>query len=71
MMDKFRYLKVSLAIVLAVVGVKMLATDFFKSLLGQHFNFYLLGVIGLILTGGVVASLVANRRDVTAAASVG
>ncbi len=70
MMDKFRYLKVSLAIVLAVVGVKMLAADFFKSLLGQHFNFYLLGLIGLILATGVGASLIANRRDVSAAAAV-
>ena len=42
---------------MGVPGVKMLATDFFKSLLGQHFNFYLLGIVLLILAAGVVASL--------------
>jgi tellurite resistance protein TerC len=63
MMDKFRYLKASLAIVLTVVGVKMLASEWFKDLLGKNFNFYLLGVIFLILGAGVVASLIANRRD--------
>jgi tellurite resistance protein TerC len=63
MMDKFRYLKFSLAVVLAVVGVKMLAAEWFKALLGHNFNFYLLGVIFLILGVGVVASLIANRRD--------
>jgi hypothetical protein len=31
--------------------------------IGPNFNFYLLGVIFLILGGGVVASLAANRRD--------
>jgi tellurite resistance protein TerC len=63
MMNKFRYLKVSLAIVLAVVGVKMLAAEWFKSLLGQNFNFYLLGLVFAILAAGVIASVMANRRD--------
>jgi tellurite resistance protein TerC len=58
MMQKFRYLKYSLATVLAVVGVKMLAAEWFKELLGERFNFYLLGLIGVILATGVVASLV-------------
>jgi tellurite resistance protein TerC len=63
MMDKFRYLKASLAIVLTVVGVKMLASSWLKDVIGPNFNFYLLGLIFLILGGGVVASLRANRRD--------
>jgi len=71
MMSKFRYLKLSLAIVLTVVGIKMLSANWLKSTLGEHFNFYLLGVIGLILATGVIASIAANRRDVTAAAAVG
>ena len=66
MMHKFRYLKVSLAIVLAVVGVKMLTASWLKGVLGANFNFYLLGLIFLILAGGVVASLLANRRDARA-----
>jgi tellurite resistance protein TerC len=62
MIEKFRYLKASLAIVLAVVGVKMLAADWFKQLLGRNFSLYLLGVVALILGGGVIISIVANRR---------
>ena len=62
MVDKFRYLKVSLALVLMVVGVKMLAAEWLKVALGKHFNFYLLGLVILILTAGVAASLVAGHR---------
>ena len=61
-MDRFRYLKVSLALVLAVVGGKMLAHGWLKSVLGSNFNFYLLGLIALILLAGVAASLWATRR---------
>ena len=63
MMDKFRYLKVSLAIVLTVVGVKMLTATWLKGFFGANFNFYLLGLIFLILGVGVAASILANRRD--------
>ena len=63
MMDKFRYLKASLAIVLAVVGVKMLIAKWLKSVIGPSFNFWLLGLIALILIAGVIASQFANRRD--------
>ncbi|HUL78071.1 MAG TPA: TerC family protein [Vicinamibacteria bacterium] len=54
--EAFRYLKVSLAVVLAVVGVKMLAHTWLKSLLGPSFNLYLLLVVLGILALGVVAS---------------
>ena len=67
MLDKFRYLKLSLAVVLIVVGVKMLTAAWLKEMLGSNFNFYLLGVILLILTAGVVGSLLAERRDGKAA----
>src|SRR3990170_907584 len=52
MIDEFRYLKVSLAIVLMVVGVKMITHVWLKALVGQHFNLYLLAVVLLILAGG-------------------
>jgi tellurite resistance protein TerC len=71
MMKTFRYLKVSLAIVLAVVGVKMLAAEWFKDLLGKNFNFWLLGIIGLVLLGGVVASMWKNRNQPAPAANPG
>src|SRR4029078_3788094 len=38
MMDKFRYLKASLAVVLTVVGIKMLAAEWFKDLFGESYN---------------------------------
>ena len=63
MIDQFRYLKVALALVLMVVGVKMMTHAWLKALLGAHFNLYLLGVVLLILAAGVAASLVAARRD--------
>ena len=63
MIDKFRYLKVSLAVVLMVVGAKMMTHVWLKTLVGQHFNLYLLAVVLLILAAGVGASLLASRRE--------
>jgi len=54
--EAFRYLKLSLAVVLAVVGAKMLTHAWLKSLLGPSFNLYLLLVVLGILGVGVVAS---------------
>jgi len=62
MLDKFRYLKVALALVLMVVGLKMLTAKWLKELLGNGFNLYLLGVVLLILAAGVAASLIGDRR---------
>src|SRR5437870_499444 len=60
MIDQFRYLKHALAIVLVVVGVKMLAVRWFKELLGEYFNLWLLALVGVILAGGVIVSVIAN-----------
>jgi tellurite resistance protein TerC len=57
MIDRFEYLKVSLAFVLMIVGVKMMIHGWLKQLLGQHFNLYLLAVVVGVLLAGVVASL--------------
>ena len=65
MIDKFRYLKVSLAVVLMVVGVKMMTHKWLKEQLGENFNLYLLAVVLLILAAGVVASLLKNRGEET------
>ena len=67
MLEKFRYLKVALALVLMVVGVKMLIAKWLKEMLGGGFNFYLLGVVLLILGAGVAVSLIAERRGERAA----
>ena len=62
LMDKFRYLNVSLAAVLALVGAKMLAADWIKEMFGKNYNFHLLGAILLILAAGVAASLLAGPK---------
>ena len=67
MLEKFRYLKLALALVLMVVGVKMLIAKWLKEMLGSGFNFYLLGVVLLILGTGVAVSLIADRRGERAA----
>jgi tellurite resistance protein TerC len=57
MIDKFRYLKVSLALVLMLVGVKMMTHGWLKGILGEYFNLYVLGVVIAVLAAGVIASL--------------
>ena len=65
-LDAFRYLKVSLALVLALVGTKMLIHEWLEESLGEHFNLYLLGGVVLILMVGALASVLTartGRRD--------
>jgi tellurite resistance protein TerC len=61
MIETFRYLKTSLALVLMLVGVKMMTHAWLKEVLGSNFNFYVLAVVLLVLAGGVIASLVAAQ----------
>ena len=63
MVEKFRYLKVSLALILMVVGLKMLAAGWLKQVLGKSFNLYVLLTVLAILAAGVAASVLADRRD--------
>ena len=60
MMDRFRYLKISLALVLLLVGVKMLLAEWLKLALGRHFNLYLLMAVLSILAAGIAASFLAE-----------
>jgi tellurite resistance protein TerC len=58
--EKFHYLKIGLSIVLAFVGVKMLAEGFVKEQFGlgkETIIFVSLGVVFVVLAGSVVASL--------------
>ena len=48
-LDRFHRLKTALALVLILVGVKMLAASWLKSVLGKNFNLYLLLVVLSIL----------------------
>jgi tellurite resistance protein TerC len=61
--EQFRYLKVSLAAILGLVGLKMLLADVLKKFLGPSFNFWLLGIVAAILATGVIASIYAKRRE--------
>ena len=63
MINEFRYLKVALAVVLMVIGVKMLIHSWLKEILGHGFNLYLLGVVLVILLAGVVVSIVHSRLE--------
>lgn len=56
--DRFRYLKVGLGLVLVFVGGKMLASEWFKVPIGVS-----LGVIVLLLGGAIVASLLSPPLD--------
>jgi len=62
----FRYLKVSLAIVLAMVGTKMLAHHWLKEWLGEYFNLWVLGAILLVLTAGTISSLLVTVAETPA-----
>jgi tellurite resistance protein TerC len=55
---RFRYLDETIGIVLALVGVKLLLEDVVK--IGPGVS---LGVVAFLLTAGIVASLLADRRD--------
>jgi tellurite resistance protein TerC len=69
--EAFRYLKLSLALVLALVGVKMLTHSWLKELLGPNFNLYLLAVVLAILAAGVLASWLHRPRASAARADAG
>jgi predicted tellurium resistance membrane protein TerC len=56
----FHYLKHALAVVLAMVGTKMLAHTWLDEILGANFNLYLLGAVLLVLAAGVGASLISG-----------
>ncbi len=58
MAGRFRYLNIGLGVILAFVGIKMIITDIY------HFpTFASLGVIAVVLTVAIVASLRADKRE--------
>ena len=60
-MDRFAHLKTSLAIILGIVGAKMLVADWLVRQFGPAVNQWLLAVIAAVLAGGVVVSLRQER----------
>ena len=71
MIEKFRYLKVSLAFVLLLVGIKMMAHTWLRELLGDSFNLFLLAAVVLILAAGVIASMASAKRAVLESSKTG
>jgi len=61
-MARFQYLKVSLSVLLAVIGVKMLLKEPLHRWIGDSLNYYTLGITVLILASGVVASVIVDKR---------
>ena len=60
---KFKDLNVSLALILGLVGVKMLAADRVSRLLGDAQHAVMLGGVLIILLAGAGASVIAARRE--------
>lgn len=70
MVEKFHYLKAALALVLAVVGLKMIGAHWIRQLAGEYGSLYLLIVVAALLIVGVAASVLfphPNQRNVQAA----
>jgi tellurite resistance protein TerC len=62
LLTKFRYLKVSLAVILGIVGIKMLTAKWTHDLLGEAVNFWMLGLVAGILAAGAGASMLLPRK---------
>ena len=62
LIERFRYLKVSLAIILVVIGVKMLAARWIGRAGGDYAGIYLLGLVVVLLGAGIIASLAGSRK---------
>ncbi|MDP1859431.1 MAG: TerC family protein [Gemmatimonadaceae bacterium] len=56
LIERFKYLKVSLSVILALVGVKMLTSKWLVQWFGESLNFWMLGLVAGILLIGAVAS---------------
>jgi tellurite resistance protein TerC len=58
--DRFHYLRLSLALLLALIGTKFLLKDILPA--GSDTVHYTLAAVILILGGGIIASLICARR---------
>jgi tellurite resistance protein TerC len=68
LLEKFHYLKVSLALILIIVGGKIFAAHWLKLALGEYPTLYLLATIAVLLIAGVVASVLSPKwkeRDIS------
>ena len=61
LLERFKYLRVSLSIILALVGIKMLASQWLVASIGDSLNFWMLGLVAGILLVGALASSASQR----------
>ena len=61
-LERFRYLEMSLGVVLAVVGLKMLGSGVLNDWLGDRVNYLMLAIVGGVLLTGALASVAADRN---------
>jgi tellurite resistance protein TerC len=64
LIEKFRYLKVSLSVILALVGAKMLTASWLQRWIGESLNFWMLGLVAGILLVGALASQLRRETGV-------
>jgi tellurite resistance protein TerC len=56
LIERFKYLKVSLSLILALVGTKMLVAPWLIAWVGESLNFWMLGMVaGILLVGALVS----------------
>jgi len=63
LIERFKYLKVSLSVILALVGVKMLAAKWLVAWVGESLNFWMLGLVAGILLVGALGSRWGGRPN--------
>ncbi len=63
MIGVFHYLKTALAFVLILVGIKMMAHSWLEALIGNNLDLWMLALIGAVLAGGVIASILSRKRN--------
>jgi tellurite resistance protein TerC len=64
LIERFKYLKLSLSVILALVGVKMLTAKWLVAWIGESLNFWMLGAVVGILLVGALASAGGKGREV-------
>jgi tellurite resistance protein TerC len=67
LIERFKYLKVSLSVILALVGVKMLTSKWLVQWFGESLNFWMLGLVAGILLAGALASMRDDKPPRTSA----
>jgi tellurite resistance protein TerC len=58
--DRFRYLRTSLGLLLVLIGIKLLLKDVLVE--GPTSMFFTLGAVAILLASGIIASLLFGRR---------